>query len=260
MQPGCRLCNAFNLPTHLCRRPARPAVPPRSTRGCWSQQPQYQVRRCIHRLPHSTLQSSCSHLQQQLSAMVDATAAKTGTLKPVWLDCDPGHDDAMAIILAGYSPALKLLGISTVASNQVVEKTTRNALDVLDLCGLSHVGVVKGQAKPLVRDLALTCPQIHGETGLDGPHGGPVLPHSQRQPLPGKAVNVMFAAIQQQYTTYPQEGKVQLICTGALTNAALLLVVYPEVKDMIDITIMGGAIGVRHCAMVYITVCYPCCI
>eukprot|EP00878_Enallax_costatus_P031411 GHUV01034353.1.p1 GENE.GHUV01034353.1~~GHUV01034353.1.p1 ORF type:complete len:217 (+),score=31.85 GHUV01034353.1:1337-1987(+) len=140
MQPGCRLCNAFNLPTHLCRRPARPAVPPRSTRGCWSQQPQYQVRRCIHRLPHSTLQSSCSHLQQQLSAMVDATAAKTGTLKPVWLDCDPGHDDAMAIILAGYSPALKLLGISTVASNQVVEKTTRNALDVLDLCGLSHVG------------------------------------------------------------------------------------------------------------------------
>lgn len=60
--------------------------------------------------------------------------------KPVWLDCDPGHDDAMALMLAGWSPALTLLGVSTVASNQVVEKTTRNALDVLDLCGLDHIG------------------------------------------------------------------------------------------------------------------------
>lgn len=72
--------------------------------------------------------------------MVDAAASRSGRPKPVWLDCDPGHDDAMAIILAGYSPALKLLGISTVASNQVVEKTTRNALDVLDVCALDHVG------------------------------------------------------------------------------------------------------------------------
>lgn len=72
--------------------------------------------------------------------MADPTVANSGHRKPVWLDCDPGHDDAMAIMLAGWSPALKLLGISTVASNQVVEKTTRNALDVLDLCGLEHIG------------------------------------------------------------------------------------------------------------------------
>lgn len=101
-----------------------------------------------------------------------------------------------------------------------------------------------GQAKPLLRETALLCPEIHGDTGLDGPHGGPVLPHSKRQPMPGKAVNVMFQAIQQQYSTHPNEGKVQLICTGALTNAALLLLLYPEVTDMIEITIMGGAIGV----------------
>lgn len=72
--------------------------------------------------------------------MGDSSASRAGPPKPVWLDCDPGHDDAMAIMLAGYNPAVKLLGISTVASNQVVEKTTRNALDVLDLCGLEHVG------------------------------------------------------------------------------------------------------------------------
>lgn len=104
-----------------------------------------------------------------------------------------------------------------------------------------------GQAKPLMREMAI-CPEIHGDTGLDGPHGGPVLPNSKRQPLPGKAVNVMFEAIQKQYTLHPEHGQVQLICTGALTNAALLLLLYPEVKPMIDITIMGGAIGVSPTA------------
>ena len=60
---------------------------------------------------------------------------------PVWLDCDPGHDDAMAIVLAGHSPAsLRLVGVSTVASNQSVDKTTRNALDTLDWAGLGSVG------------------------------------------------------------------------------------------------------------------------
>jgi inosine-uridine nucleoside N-ribohydrolase len=71
-----------------------------------------------------------------------------------------------------------------------------------------------------------------------------VLPHSQHQPLPGKAPIVMFEHIQQQFTTDPGSGRVQLICTGALTNAALLLTLFPEVKPMIEITIMGGAMGV----------------
>lgn len=59
----------------------------------------------------------------------------------VWLDCDPGHDDAMAIILAGWNSTVQLIGISTVASNQTVEKVTRNALDVLEVAGLSHIGM-----------------------------------------------------------------------------------------------------------------------
>lgn len=64
--------------------------------------------------------------------------------------------------------------------------------------------------------------------------------------MPGKAAIVMFEAIQQQYSQHPQQGRVQLICTGALSNAAILLLLYPEVKPMIDITIMGGAMGVSE--------------
>lgn len=92
---------------------------------------------------------------------------------------------------------------------------------------------------------AALAPQIQ-QTGLDGPHGGPVLPHSKRQPLPGKAPIVMFETIQQHHSQHPEQGRVQLICTGALSNAALLLLLYPEVKDLIDITIMGGAMGVSQ--------------
>jgi hypothetical protein len=68
-----------------------------------------------------------------------AADGRTTTI-PVWLDCDPGHDDAMAIVLAGHSPRLRLVGVSTVASNQSVDKTTRNALDTLDWAGMSSIG------------------------------------------------------------------------------------------------------------------------
>lgn len=71
-----------------------------------------------------------------------------------------------------------------------------------------------------------------------------MLPHSNRQPVPGKAPIVMFEAIQAQFRQHPGQGLVQLICTGALSNTALLLLLYPEVKPMIEITIMGGAMGV----------------
>jgi hypothetical protein len=91
-------------------------------------------------------------------------------------------------------------------------------------------------------DDQLCCSTI--SPGLDSPHGGPVLPHSKREAMPGKAPIVMFEAIQQQYCQHPEQGPVQLVCTGALSNAAMLLLLYPEVKPMIEITIMGGAMGV----------------
>eukprot|EP00232_Nephroselmis_pyriformis_P005104 CAMPEP_0182908830 /NCGR_PEP_ID=MMETSP0034_2-20130328/35421_1 /TAXON_ID=156128 /ORGANISM="Nephroselmis pyriformis, Strain CCMP717" /LENGTH=131 /DNA_ID=CAMNT_0025045031 /DNA_START=1 /DNA_END=392 /DNA_ORIENTATION=+ len=96
---------------------------------------------------------------------------KAGGVKrhPVWLDCDPGHDDMMAIILALNSPSINLLGISTVAGNQTLEKVTENAYKTLAMCGqVGVVDIIPGQARSLLRP-HVACPEIHGESGLD--HG-----------------------------------------------------------------------------------------
>lgn len=85
---------------------------------------------------------------------------------PVWLDCDPGHDDAFAIWLCCGNPAISLLGISTVAGNQSLDLVTQNALDCLSLAGREETPVARGSAVPLVRE-PLICPEIHGTTGLD---------------------------------------------------------------------------------------------
>src|SRR5213080_2529662 len=92
------------------------------------------------------------------------------TLKhKIILDCDPGHDDAIAILLAAHHPEIELLAITTVSGNQSLEKTTRNALKVCSLADIRNVPIAKGMQQPLV------CPpqhaaDIHGETGLDGPN------------------------------------------------------------------------------------------
>ncbi|KAI3436772.1 hypothetical protein D9Q98_006184 [Chlorella vulgaris] len=169
--------------------------------------------------------------------------------KLCWLDCDPGHDDAMAIILAGHSPGLTLLGVSTVAGNQTVEKVTANALSVLAAAGLQHIDVVAGASRPLLRPAPLLCAEIHGESGLDGPLGGPVLPPAPHAAVPGKAAVVMFqriAAAHLQLAAKGGEQRVQLIATAALTNVALLLTLFPEVIDMIEVTIMGGCLGLGN--------------
>jgi inosine-uridine nucleoside N-ribohydrolase len=154
----------------------------------------------------------------------------------------------------GYNPNVELIGISTVAGNQSLDKVTDNALRVLSAAGLDrlyHIPLVAGQDKPLMRP-PLHCPQIHGESGLDGPYGGPVLPPSRRTATPGKAVLIMFDAIQQRYTTNASSNggsnkrKVQLVATGALTNVALLVILFPEVIDMIEIVLMGGALGIGN--------------
>eukprot|EP00898_Chlorokybus_atmophyticus_P004238 jgi/Chlat1/4815/Chrsp31S04863 len=196
--------------------------------------------------------------------------------RAVWLDCDPGkggvdtgsccfvccllhklcdmimlrgHDDAMAIILAGHNRALRLLGISTVHGNQSVEKTTVNAQKVLRMAGLDHI--------------PKHCPEIHGITGLDvhnipppstssafssSSSSSPAAdasaggwPQPVRPPVEGKAVNVMFEKISRALAS-----RVALVCVGSLTNAALLLAVYPEVKDMIEVVLMGGCLGIGN--------------
>ncbi|KAK9808375.1 hypothetical protein WJX73_008616 [Symbiochloris irregularis] len=164
-------------------------------------------------------------------------------LHTVWLDVDPGHDDALALTLAGHSSRLHLLGVSTVAGNQTVEKVTTNCLSVLEAAGLADTAVVKGQGKPLMRSAPLLCPEIHGSSGLDLRIGS--LPSPTRQALPGKAVNVMFERISAHHAARGQ--RVSLVCTGVLTNAALLLLLYPEMADSLQqIVLMGGCMGVGN--------------
>lgn len=88
-------------------------------------------------------------------------SSRTPAAVPVWLDCDPGHDDMMAIILAGHSDRIDLLGISTVAGNMPLEATTKNALRTLHTSGLDHVPVYAGASQPLIR-AGVACPEIHG--------------------------------------------------------------------------------------------------
>jgi purine nucleosidase len=90
---------------------------------------------------------------------------------PVLLDCDPGHDDAMAILLAAASPAIDLLGITTVAGNQTLPKTTLNARRVCTVAGITSVPIAAGRDRPLHGPLRAAA-DIHGETGLDGPAFG----------------------------------------------------------------------------------------
>eukprot|EP01111_Echinosteliopsis_oligospora_P009903 TRINITY_DN2994_c0_g1_i3.p1 TRINITY_DN2994_c0_g1~~TRINITY_DN2994_c0_g1_i3.p1 ORF type:complete len:299 (-),score=77.98 TRINITY_DN2994_c0_g1_i3:160-1056(-) len=155
----------------------------------------------------------------------------------VWLDCDPGHDDAFAIILAGYSNKIKLLGISTALGNQSIEKTTQNALKVLSISGLDHIDVVRGQAAPLIRP-PMECPEIHGNSGLDCGVGFPPI---TKTALPHKAVLYMYEIIN------AAPSPVTIVATACLTNIAVLITVFPEIKQKIkSVTLLGGAIGVGN--------------
>ena len=149
------------------------------------------------------------------------------------LDCDPGHDDAIAILLALASPEVNLLGVTTVSGNQTLEKTTANAIRVLDHVNRADIPVAAGAERPLVRDQHAAA-HVHGETGLDGPD----LPPPSREPDPQHAVDWIARTI-------TEHGRpVTLVPTGPLTNIALLLASHPDLAKNIErIVLMGGAIG-----------------
>jgi purine nucleosidase/pyrimidine-specific ribonucleoside hydrolase len=146
---------------------------------------------------------------------------------PVLLDCDPGHDDAIALLLALGSDELELRGVTTVAGNQTLEKTTANAIRVLELAGRAEVPVAAGSPRPLVREPRVAA-DVHGETGLDGPD----LPPARAAPSGQHAVD--FLAERLEGTT--------LVATGPLTNVALLLARYPDARPE-RIVLMGGAVA-----------------
>jgi inosine-uridine nucleoside N-ribohydrolase len=149
----------------------------------------------------------------------------------ILLDCDPGHDDAIALLLALPSPELELVGVTTVAGNQTLEKTTANAIRVLDFVGRDDVPVAAGAAAPLVRE-PFVAAYVHGETGLDGPD----LPPPRRAALQQHAVDLLAEQIR------ARKGAVTLVPTGPLTNVALLLALHPDARPE-RIVLMGGAIA-----------------
>jgi len=149
-------------------------------------------------------------------------------MKKFIIDCDPGHDDAIAIILAAKH--LDIVGITTVAGNQTIEKVTTNALKILEVLELAHIPVYPGSNTPWIQKLE-TAPQFHGATGLDGP----VLPLPSIKPQKTSAAQFITEAVK-------KHKKISIIATGALTNLATALQLDPSISGGIEeIFTMGGS-------------------
>ena len=149
------------------------------------------------------------------------------------LDCDPGIDDALAIAFAHGHPAIELAGITTVAGNVGLARTTRNALAVADFVGATTVPVAAGCATPLLRP-ALDAADVHGETGL----GGAVLPEPARGPEGEHAVDFLIR------TLGASPGEITLVATGPLTNIAMAVRKEPRIIERVaEVVLMGGAVA-----------------
>jgi inosine-uridine nucleoside N-ribohydrolase len=146
--------------------------------------------------------------------------------RPILLDCDPGHDDAVAILLAAGRPdAIDLRAVTTVAGNAELRKVTLNARRVLTLAGVTDVPVAAGAAGPRRGDL-ITALEVHGESGLDGAE----LPEPAMALDPRDAVELMA-----------DRGPATVVATGPLTNVAALLERSPQTVQ--EIVWMGGSTG-----------------
>ncbi|MDQ3859697.1 MAG: nucleoside hydrolase [Actinomycetota bacterium] len=152
---------------------------------------------------------------------------------PVLIDCDPGHDDAIALLLALASPELDVLGVTTVAGNQTVAKTTANALRVLEFVARTDVPVAAGADRPLVRE-PFVAAYVHGESGLEGPE----LPPPSTEPLAEHAIDFLAERL------LASPHSATLVATGPLTNVALLLARHPDAAARAGrLVLMGGSIG-----------------
>lgn len=159
-------------------------------------------------------------------------------MKKIILDCDPGHDDMIAIILACSSDEIDLMGITTVAGNQTGDKTFINTLKVLTLINRIDIPVARGFDKPIFRKLTVA-PRIHGVSGLDGADlPEPNIKLLERvKTLDIHAVDFIIKSVKE------SDEKVTIVPTGPLTNIAIALLKEPSIKDNIDrIILMGGAV------------------
>ena len=154
--------------------------------------------------------------------------------KKVILDCDPGHDDAVAILLAHGNPRLEIVALTTVGGNQTLDKVTRNAQIVATVGGIRDVPVAAGAHRPLVRPIEVA-EEVHGPSGMDGPTD---LPEPAVALDPRHAVRVIIDTVMAS-----QPGEITLIPTGPLTNVALAARLEPRIVDRVrEVVLMGGAI------------------
>jgi purine nucleosidase len=157
----------------------------------------------------------------------------TVTERKIIIDCDPGIDDALALVFAHGSPGLRLCGVTTVAGNVPLDMTTANALRVADFVGIGDVPVVAGSAGPLLRP-GLTAHHVHGASGL----GSALLPAPSSRAAAGHAVDFLIETIG------AAPGEITLIAIGPLTNIALAVRREPRLAGWVrDFVIMGGSAG-----------------
>lgn len=161
-------------------------------------------------------------------------------MKNILIDCDPGHDDALAILVAfANKEKLNILGISTIGGNQTLEKVTQNAKNILDFINAS-VPLAKGQSQPLIKELN-TAPEAHGDSGMDGPYFN----DNDYPIISENAIVFMYNKIME------CKEKVTIVALGPLTNIALLIRTFPEVKEKIEcISLMGGGLDHGNCTQI----------
>lgn len=146
------------------------------------------------------------------------------------LDCDPGHDDAVAIMLAGKNPKIDLLGITVVAGNQTLENTQRNTLNVVQCLDLD-VPVYAGCGQPMIRE-KITAGDIHGDSGLDGPVFEPLVKRLEEEHAVHFIIRALMAA----------KEPVTMVTTGPMTNLGMAIRLEPGIVEKIErIVLMGGA-------------------
>ncbi|MCF3123569.1 nucleoside hydrolase [Streptomyces arenae] len=151
--------------------------------------------------------------------------------RKIILDCDPGHDDAIAMLLAHGNPDVELVAVTTVVGNQTLEKVTRNALSVARIANITGVPFAAGCPRPLVREVE-TAPDIHGESGIDGP----VMPEPTLALDERHAVDLIIDTVMAH-----EPGEITLVPTAGLTNIALAARKEPRIVECVrEVVLMGG--------------------
>src|SRR5918911_38587 len=167
----------------------------------------------------------------------DRPVEKTGEKAKILIDCDPGHDDAVALLFAARH--LDLVAVTTVHGNNSLANTTSNALAVLELAGID-VPVASGCSEPLVQGPG-HAGHIHGKTGLDGAD----IPAPTRRPIDSHAVDLIVE------TASRHRGELVVALIGPQTNFAVALRREPRLKQWVrEVTVMGGSTGIGNIAPV----------